>query len=42
MEYPFNSVELFPGLKASAAFTINSSEVFKEQDGISPVVIDKS
>ena len=28
-------------MKASAAFTVNSSEVFKEQNDISPVVIDK-
>lgn len=28
MEYSFNSVELIPDLKASAAFTVNSSEVF--------------
>ena len=41
MEYSFNSVEFIPDLKASAAFTVNSSEVFKEQNDISPVVIDK-
>ena len=32
----FNSVESIPDLKASAAFTVNSSEVFKEQSDIIP------
>ena len=44
MKYDYlnlNSVEVIPNLKASAAFTVNSSEVFKEQNDISPVVIDK-
>lgn len=40
-ELHLNSVEIIPDLKASAAFTVNSSEVFKEQNDISPVVIDK-
>lgn len=40
-ELHLNSVEVIPDLKASAAFTVNSSEVFKEQNDISPVVIDK-
>ena len=39
--YNFNSVEIIPDLKASAAFTVNSSEVFREQEDISPVIIDK-
>ena len=44
MKYDYlniNSVEVIPDLKASAAFTSNSSEVFKEQDDMTPVVIDK-
>ena len=44
MKYDYlnlNSVEVIPNVKASAAFTVNSSEVFKEQNDISPVVIDK-
>lgn len=40
-ELHLNSVEIIPDLKAAAAFTVNSSEVFKEQNDISPVVIDK-
>ena len=40
-ELHLNSVEVIPDLKASAAFTVNSSEVFKEQNDILPVVIDK-
>ena len=39
--YSFNSVEVIPDLKASAAFTVNSSEVFKEQEDTLPVTIDK-
>ena len=37
----FNSVEVIPDLKASAAFTVNSSEVFKEQVDILPLKIDE-
>ena len=37
----FNSVEVIPDLKASAAFTVNSSEVFKEQVDIAPLKIDE-
>ena len=37
----FNSVEIIPDLKASAAFTVNSAEVFKEQGDITPIEIDK-
>jgi len=29
MEFSFNSVEIIPDLKVSAAFTVNSSEVFR-------------
>lgn len=36
-----NSVETIPDLKASAAFTANSSEVFKEQGDINPVTIEE-
>lgn len=32
----FNSVETIPDLKASAAFTVNSSEVFREQSDMIP------
>ena len=35
----FNSVEVIPDLKASAAFTVNSSEVFKEQEDTLPITI---
>ena len=41
MDYSFNSVEIIPDLKAAAAFVVNSSEVFKESEDISPVIIDK-
>lgn len=37
----FNSVEVIPDLKASAAFTVNSSLVFKEQVDIVPIKIDE-
>jgi hypothetical protein len=37
--YAFNSVEVIPDLKASAAFTVNSSEVFKEQEDMNPIKI---
>ena len=39
--YSFNSVEEIPDLKASAAFIVNSSEVFKEQVDTRPVKIDE-
>ena len=39
--YSFNSVEKIPVLKASAAFTVSSSEVFKEQVDTRPVKIDE-
>ena len=39
--YSFNSVENIPDLKASAAFTVKSSEVFKEQEDMVPVTIDE-
>ena len=39
--YNFNSVEIIPDLKAAVAFTVNSSEVFKESEDITPVIIDK-
>ena len=32
MDFSFNSVEIIPGLKAAAAFTVNSSNVFKETE----------
>ena len=37
----YNSVEVIPDLKASAAFTVNSSEVFKEQEDTLPRTIGK-
>ena len=37
----FNSVESIPDLKASAAFTVSSAEVFKEQGDINPVTIEE-
>ena len=36
-----SSVELLPNAKASAAFTVDSSKVFKEQQDIPPIVIDE-
>ena len=36
-----SSVELSPTAKASAASTVDSSKVFKEQQDIPPVVIDE-
>ena len=37
----FNSVEIIPDLRASAAFITNkSSEVFREEEDISPIIID--
>ena len=36
----FNSVETLPNLSARAAFTVNSSAVFKEDVYIVPVIID--
>lgn len=42
MEYiNFNSVELLPNAKASAAFSADSGSVFREQNDIAPVVIDE-
>jgi hypothetical protein len=41
MDYSFNSVENIPDLRASAAFTVKSSEVFKEQEDMVPVTIDE-
>ena len=37
--FSFNSVEIIPDLKASAAFTVNSAEVFKEQTDMVPITI---
>ena len=39
LNYSFSSVESIPDLKASAAFTVNSAEVFKEQSDIVPRTI---
>jgi hypothetical protein len=39
--YSFNSVENIPDLKASVAFSVKSSEVFKEQEDMVPVTIDE-
>ena len=36
----YNSVETLPGFEARAAFTLNSSAVFKEDVDIVPVIID--
>ena len=36
----FNSVETLPGFEARAAFTINSSYVFKEDVDIVPTIVD--
>ena len=42
MDINFFSVENIPQLKASAVFTVNSSEVFREEGDIAPVIIDKN
>ncbi len=43
MEIPaYNSVEIIPKLKASAAFTLKSAEVFREEEDIAPVIIDEN
>ena len=36
----FNSVENVPGYEARAAFTVNSSSVFKEDIDIVPTIVD--
>ena len=38
----FNSVETLPGYEARAAFTVNSSSVFKEDVDIVPTIVDDS
>ena len=38
----FNSVELLPNAKASAAFMVDSGKVFREDTDITPVVISES
>ena len=38
----FNSVEALPGFEARAAFTVNSSSVFKEDVDIVPTIVDDS
>ena len=38
----FNSVETLPGYEARAAFTVNSSAVFKEDVDIVPTIVDDS
>lgn len=37
----FNSVEIVPELKAKAAFTLKSAEVFREDEDTAPVVLDE-
>ena len=39
-ELNFNSVETLPGYEASAAFTVNSSSVFREDVDIVPTIVD--
>lgn len=41
MDLNFNSVEVIPNMKVSAAFTVKSSEVFREDEDIAPVIIDE-
>lgn len=36
----FNSVETLPGFEAHAAFTVNSSSVFKEDMDIVPTIVN--
>ena len=38
----FNSVENVPGFEASAAFTVNSATVFKEDVDIVPTIVDET
>lgn len=38
----FNSVETLPGFETHAAFTVNSSSVFKEDVDIVPTIVDNS
>ena len=38
-EIVFSSVEQLPGFSASAAFTINSAKVFREDGEIAPVTL---
>lgn len=38
----FNSVETLPGFEACAAFTVNSSSVFKVNVDIVPTIVDNS
>lgn len=38
----FNSVETLPGYEARAAFTVNSSSVFREDVDIVPTIVDDS
>lgn len=39
-ELNYNSVETLPGFEARAAFTVNSSSVFKEDVDIVPTIVD--
>lgn len=41
-ELNYNSVETLPGFEVRAAFTVNSSSVFKEDVGIVPSIVDDS
>ncbi|MCM1142089.1 MAG: hypothetical protein NC453_26260, partial [Muribaculum sp.] len=41
-ELNYNSVETLPGYESRAAFTVNSSSVFKEDVDIVPTIIDDS
>lgn len=36
----YNSVETLPGFESRAAFTVNSSSVFKEDVDIVPTIVD--
>ena len=38
--FPLTSVATIPGLHASAAFTPKTSEVFKEENNIAPIIIN--
>ena len=41
MEITYNSVEIIPNLKASAAFVLKTNEVFREEGDIAPVIVDE-
>ena len=41
-ELNYNSVENVPGYEASAAFTVNSATIFREEVDIVPTIVDEN